>query len=202
MPYRVVREFEQQIAEYAGSRFAVSVESGTAAILLSCMYRHVGLTTIPARTYPSVPCSIILAGGSVAFHHEEWSGIYELRPYGIWDGALRFKRGMYHGGLHCLSFHVKKHLRLERGGMILTDDPEANRWLRLARFDGRRECPLTEQPTYEVIGLNAYLTPQQAAYGLQVFNVIKNREIEDLPASEQDYPDLSQSPIYTTRDEG
>lgn len=39
-PYKIVSDFEQAIAEYAGSKYAVAVESCTAAIFLSLMYVH------------------------------------------------------------------------------------------------------------------------------------------------------------------
>jgi len=194
MAYHIVKEFEEAVARYAGAPYAVAVESESAALLLCCMYRRVGTVTIPCRTYPSVPCSILLAGGTVEFVDEPWSGIYELRPYGIWDGALRFRRGMYAGGLHCVSFHMKKHLPIGRGGMVLTDDAKAARWLRLARFDGREEVGLGEQRVFDVIGINAYMTPEQAVRGLQLLAV--HRDSGDMDAAEQGYPDLSLSPVY------
>ena len=125
MPYKVVTDFENRIADFSGAKYAVAVESCTAAIFLSCFYKRVKDVFIPKRTYPSVPCSIIHAGGRVHFTDQAWSGTYELAPYGIVDGALRFRRDMYKGGLHCLSFHIKKLLPIGRGGMILTDDEQA-----------------------------------------------------------------------------
>lgn len=196
MPYRVVREFETAIAEYAGSRFAVAVESCSAALFLSCLYRRVRETAIPRRTYPSVACAIIHAGGSVMWRDDAWEGLYELQPWEIWDGALRFRRGMYAGGLHCLSFHVKKHLGIGRGGMILCDDPVTDRWLRLARFDGRDECDLSEQERFTVLGWNMYMTPEQAARGLLLFGTVRHQDLPDLPVAAQRYPDLSQSGIF------
>lgn len=196
MPYKVVREFEEAIAAYAGSRFAVAVESGTAALFLACHYDQVKCVTIPARTYPSVPCSIIHAGGHVHFSPEPWQGIYQLKPYNIWDGALRFRRGMYAGGLHCLSFHARKHLRIGRGGMVLTDSEAAYRWLKLARFDGREEMDLNAQGTFHVLGWNMYMTPEEAARGLLLFASQKRQELPDLDVAQQGYPDLSRSAIY------
>ncbi len=193
--YDSVRDFEVRVAEWAGARFGVAVESCTAALFLSCIYKKVGYTVIPKRTYPSVPCSILNAGGIVGFSDEEWSGVYELKPYGIIDGALRFCRGMYRGGLHCLSFHVKKQLPIGRGGMILTDDEEAAHWFKRARFDGRAELPLL-QDEYTMTGYNMYMTPEQASRGLQLFELLKNKELPDLSTKDQDYPDLSQFPIY------
>jgi len=194
--YSVVDMFEKTIAEYAGSKYGVAVESGTAAIFLACVYKRVKYVRIPKRTYPSVPCSIIHAGGHVQFINLDWSGVYELAPYGITDGALRFQRGMYKGGLHCLSFHAKKLLPIGRGGMILTDDLEAYKWLKKARFDGRDEVSL-DQDNLTMLGYNMYLTPEQAARGLQLFDMIKGKNLPDLEVSKQDYPDLSKYPIYT-----
>lgn len=193
--YDAVRAFEERIAEWAGSKYAVAVESGTAAIFLSCVYKRVKYVTIPKFTYPSVPCSILHAGGGVMFSDEKWSGLYELKPYGIWDSALRFQQGMYKGGLHCLSFHIKKHLPLGRGGMILTDDEQAYKWLKKARFDGRDEVPLQDDPL-TMLGWNMYMTPDQAIRGIQIFDLIKNDHLEDLDVKAQNYPDLSQVMAY------
>lgn len=201
-PYQVVYDFEERIAEWAGSKWAVAVESGTAAIFLSLMYmkkmlgkQSLGTITIPKNTYPSVPCSIIHAGGKVKFLNNDWIGIYNLDPYNIIDGALRFKKDMYHGGLHCLSFHVKKLLPIGRGGMILTDDIKARAWLRRARFDGRNPVPLKDD-NLTMLGYNMYMEPAQAARGIQIFEMIRNRDLPDLIVEDQGYPDLSQFDIY------
>jgi len=195
MPYRVVTDFENRIAEFAGSKYAVAVESCSAALFLSCLYMRVGSVTIPKRTYPSVPCAIIHAGGKVKFSNDCWYGTYELSPYGIVDGALRFRRGMYRGGLHCLSFHIKKLLPIGRGGMVLTDDAAADKWLRLARFDGREPIPLA-QDNFTMLGWNMYMSPDQAARGIQLFELAKDKEVADLKVEDQGYPDLSQYACY------
>lgn len=197
-PYDVVKEFEKTIAEYCGSKYAVAVESGTAAIFLSLKYKKVLLSpvSIPRYTYPSVPASILHAYGKVYFNDVEWHGEYELWPWAIWDSALRFKKNMYHGGLQCLSFHVKKHLPIGRGGMILTDDKEAYEWLKLARFDGRHEEPLEDMQEPTVLGWNMYMTPEQAIRGLMLFQTIKNKDLPDMDSTKQGYPDLSKFKIY------
>lgn len=195
--YQVVREFEKEIANYAGADWAVAVESGSAALFLSCVYCKVGRVIIPSRTYVSVPNAIIHAGGTVRFVDKPWEGIYELRPYGIIDGALRFKRGMFAGRFHCLSFHAKKHLPIGRGGMILGTwkDEDAYDWFRKARFDGRSEVPM-EQDNITMLGWNMYLQPEQAARGLQIFDMIKTLDLPDLSVDLQKYPDLSRFNVY------
>lgn len=196
MPYEVIKRFEESVSDWCGSRYAIAVESGTAAIFLSCVYRQVKIVSIPRFTYPSVPCSIIHAGGRVIFDDRKWEGSYELLPYGIHDAALRFQPSMYHGGLMCLSFHSKKHLALGRGGMILCNDSTERDWFRKARFDGRNECSLKDD-YFSMLGWNMYLQPEQAARGLQIFSFYKNNGVfNDLKFEEQGYPDLSKFPVY------
>lgn len=204
-PYSIVNTFEETIAEFAGSKYAVAVESCTAAIFLSLKCNEMLGTwlyddrvEIPSRTYPGVPCSIIHAGQKVKFVDKEWAGEYELYPLNIWDAALRFKKGMYHGGFQCLSFHIKKLLPIGRGGMILTNDLQAYKWLKLARFDGREPVPLQQQKDFTVLGYNMYMPPSDAARGLQLFQAMGNKELPDLEVEKQGYPDLSKFKVYAT----
>ncbi len=201
-PYQVVTELENRLAEWCGSPYCVAVESGTAAIFLCLQWVKVnhGINDviIPKYTYPSVPCSIIHAGGKVRFREESWEGEYQLYPYEIWDAALRFKKGMYHGGFQCLSGHIKKNFAIGRGGFILHDNEEADEWLRKARFDGRSPVPLLEDNLTQ-LGWNMYLSPPDAARAIQLFEVIKQKYPEgmpDLKVEEQGYPNLDLWSIY------
>lgn len=190
--FRVVEMFEEAVAEYTGARYGVAVESCSMALLLACRYREVDEVTMPAKTYISVPMAVIHAGGSVRFTDQEWIGAYELRPYDITDSALRFCRQMYRGGLWCVSFHARKRLNIGRGGMILTDDLEAAESLRRMRFDGRiGSIPFMEDAVGE-LGFNAYMTPEQAARGLQLLENLP----DDPPDLTPDYPDLRKHPVF------
>lgn len=207
-PYLVVEELEKRISEWAGAPYGVAVESCSAAIFLCLQWKkkiveeefspnfHIGRITIPKCTYPSVPCSIIHAGGKVNFSDVTWSGEYELSPLNIWDAALRFKKGMYHGGMQCISGHIKKTLNVGRMGMILLDDKEAYEWLKKARFDGRSPIPLL-QDNFTQLGWNLYLSPPDAARAIQIFEVLRDKDLPDLDTEKQGYPDLSQFKIYT-----
>jgi len=200
-PYNVVIEFEEAVAKYCGSKYAVAVESCTSAIFLSLMWVKIeefftGPVTIPRNTYPGVPSSIIHAGFKVLWGDKDWSGEYELYPHNIWDSALRFRPNMYHGGFQCLSFHIKKLIPIGRGGMILTDNKEAVRWLKKARFDGRNPVPLKDDH-FDMLGWNCYMTPDQAARGLQLMQALGSRVLDDLKVEDQGYPDLSKFKIYT-----
>ena len=54
-----------------------------------------GEITIPSKTWLSVPGMIKHAGCTVKFEDFEWSGIYQLKPTPVYDGATRFTKGMY-----------------------------------------------------------------------------------------------------------
>lgn len=203
-PYTIVSDFEQRVAEWCGAPYGVAVESGTAALFLSLKsYNHDGWyngqnVIIPSKTYPSVPCSIIHCGMKPMFVDMDWEGEYELEQISIWDAALRFRKGMYHGGMQCLSFHVKKHLPIGRGGMILLDDKEKYEWLLRARFDGRRPVPLQED-NFTMLGWNMYMSVEQAARGIELFETLRRKNpngLPDLKVEEQGYPDLSKYNIY------
>ena len=188
--YSVVELFESRVAEYAGSKYAVAVDCCTHAIFLCLKYLGADHVILPKKTYCSVPMAAIQAGATVQFKDIEWRGAYRLDPYPIWDGAKRFRKGMFLGGFHCLSFHVKKLLPIGRGGMILTDDAEAVKWLKRARYDGREGKPY-DQECVNMLGYHFYMTPEQAARGLQLLELY-----QDQPDQTEDYPDLSEWPAF------
>lgn len=169
-PYKIVKDFEDEVAEYTGAKYAVSVDSCTNALFLVCKYLGVTEVTIPSKTYLSVPQSIIHSGGEVIFDKREetnnWAGIYQLKPYPIYDAAKRFTSNMYiPETFMCLSFHIKKHLKIGKGGMILTDSEDAVKWFKQARYEGRNEV-LYHQDDIKMLGWNMYMTPQEASQGL------------------------------------
>ena len=174
-PYKIVKMFEETVADYCGSRYAVSTDNCTDALLLCCEYLGVEDVTIPARTYLSVPQSIMHAGGTVKFKDYRWKGVYQLEPYPIWDAAKRFTSDMYiPGSFMCLSFHIKKHLKIGKGGMILTDNADAAAWFRKGRYEGRGEV-MYHEDNIQINGWNAYMTPEQAARGLMLMQNYPNR---------------------------
>ena len=94
-PYKIVKMFEETVADYCGSKYAVSTDNCTDALLLCCEYLNVQEVIIPARTYLSVPQSILHAGGTLKFRDYRWKGIYQLEPYPIYDAAKRLTSNMY-----------------------------------------------------------------------------------------------------------
>ena len=193
-PYKVVKEFEFQLSEYTGAPYVVCVDSSTNALFLCCYRLEVDVVTIPKHTYLSVPMSIIHSGGKVEFEDLEWSGIYQLKPYPIWDSAKRMKKDMYiNGSYMTLSFHMTKHIPIGKGGAILCDNKEDYEWFKKARYEGRSEVSYHDDDI-EFCGWNIYMTPSQAIRGLELIqNLPDNNEdlIEDPP-----YRDLTTFKVF------
>ena len=184
-PYEAVREFESQLSDYTGAPYVVCVDSSTDALFLCCYRLEVDVVTIPKHTYLSVPMSVIHSGGQVEFEDLEWSGIYQLKPYPIWDSAKRMKRNMYiKDSYMTLSFHIQKHIPIGKGGAILCDNKDDYEWFKKARYEGRSEVSYHDDDI-EFCGWNMYMTPQEAVRGMEL--------LRGLP---DDSADLIENPPY------
>lgn len=202
-PYQVTKDFEAALCEYTGARYAVALNSGSAALMLAVEWRRTPFLMeafrcleieIPRRTYVSVPCAIKLAGCEVSWRDERWQGAYQLKPLPVWDCARRFTSGMYVPGQYqCLSFATSKILGAEQGGAILHDDAAADPWFRKMRFDGRTEGVDPREDTFDVVGHHCIMLPSTAAeLILKLHHLPKHNA--DLPYYE--YPDLSRHPAF------
>lgn len=194
-PRDAVEIFERKVAEFAGSKYAVAVDCDTHALFLSlkCLNAK-GIITIPKHTYQSVPMYIRHAGCEVAFRDEQWSGMYQLEPYPIWDAAVRWRKGMYQGGLHIVSFQLKKRVPIGRGGMILLDDKNAYEWLKKARYDGRDLSVSQWDDDADICGWHMYMTPEDAARGIILMDQIPDENPDS--ATWENYVDQSQKKLF------
>lgn len=191
--YQVVDNFEKAIASYCGSKYACVVNSATNALLLACDYLKVKEVTIPHKTYIGVPMSIIHAGGSVKFDKRKWKGMYQLKPYPIWDSARLLTSDMYKKGQYiCLSLHWGKTLNLGQGGVIIHDDPKAQEWFKKARFDGRTIGVPPHKDKF-IMGWHCYMSPRDAADALtRLYFLPKHNK----PLPNDNYPDLTKVKLW------
>lgn len=186
--------FEEEVAAYTGAPYAVSVDSCTNALFLCCLYNKVDYVSIPKKTYLSVPMSIIHAGGRPGFVDREWKGIYQLEPYPIWDAAKRFTSGMYiPNSFMCLSLHIKKVLKVEKGGLILCPTEESATWFKKMRYEGRSE-KMYHEDEIDMCGYNMYMTASQAARGLVLMQQLPQHN-EDIPEG-NGYRDLTEFEVF------
>ena len=163
--HKITEDFEKALSDYTGAPYVVALDNMSNAIFLALYYEKISgqEIEIPSRTYPSVPCEIIHAGGKVKFSQVDGDtikGAYQLKPTKVWDSALRFTGDMYVSNTHmCVSFTGPyKHLKLSKGGAILTDDLHAYLWFKRARFSGRRECSYHDV-YFDMLGWNFYMVP-------------------------------------------
>lgn len=196
-PWDSVTLFENKLAEYAGSKYAVCVDSCSNAMFL-CM-KYLGITgqviTLPKHTYASTPMQCIHAGNQIQFEDVEWSGEYHLGTTAIVDAATRFCKGMYKSGTYyCVSFHHRKTLKIGRGGVILTDDKEFADWCRPMIYDGRHKYVMHDVDDYECIGYHMYMTPEDAEIGLAKFKDIS--DVNPDTGSNLTYKDLSKQSVF------
>ena len=208
--YKVTEDFETALSKYTGAPYVVTVDNMSNALFLSLYYEKNiikrlkdDFIKIPNRTYPSVPCEIIHAGLKVEFEPvsgKTLKGDYQLKPSRVIDSALRFTGDMYKSKSHtCISFTGPyKHFKLSKGGAILTDDKEAYRWFKRARYSGRRECSYHED-NLDMLGWNFYMMPELAARGLLLMNQFYNRDGSKVFNNDLElpYPNLSKFKIYT-----
>lgn len=196
-PWDAVTLFEEKLAEYAGSKYAVCLDSCSNALFLCLQYLNIKdqVIEIPKHTYASVPMQIIHSGNKIRFIDKKWSGEYYLGDTKVVDAATRFHRDMYQkDSYYCLSFHHRKTLKIGRGGAILTDDADFVSWCRPMIYDGRHKEVLYKNDQLACIGYHMYMTPEDAAIG-----ILKLEELPDFnidTGSDQAYTDLSKQKIF------
>lgn len=196
-PWNAVTIFENKLAEYAGSKYAVCVDSCSNAMFLCMKYLNISCQTItlPKHTYASTPMQCIHAGNNIKFVDMVWSGEYFLGNTPIVDAATRFRKNMYiPNTYYCLSFHHRKTLKIGRGGVILTDDQEFSEWARPMIYDGRHKDVMHEDDNYECIGYHMYMTPEEAAVGIVKLESIPDHNPDT--GSNMTYKDLTQQSVF------
>lgn len=82
---------------------------------------------------------------------------------------------------------------IEQGGAILHNDPEADKWFRRARFDGRTEGVKPEDDAFDMIGHHCYMNPCTARLGLKLIQQLPRH---NPPLPDDSYPDLSLAPVF------
>lgn len=196
-PWDAVTLFENKLAEYAGSKYAVCVDSCSSALFLCLKYFNISghIITLPKNTYASVPMQCIHAGNKVRFLDIPWSGYYYLGQTPIVDAAVKFQKNMYIPDTYfCVSFHHRKTLKIGRGGVILTNDENFVNWCRPMIYDGRHKYVLHENDDYECIGYHMYMTPEEAATGLLLMENVADFNPDS--GNSNTYKDLTKQKVF------
>ena len=195
MSFEVVNDFEQKIAHWYGSPYAVAVDCCTHGIELSLRHQNVLSITVPKRTYLSIPFLADKLGIELKWKEENWKDYYYIGDTNIIDAAVLWRKHSYiPETFMCLSFQFQKHLSLGSGGMILTDDKDARDELKRMSYDGRDpDIPWRDQDI-STRGYHYYMTPETAELGLK--KLPKAIETEPRKWVIEDWPDLRDMEVF------
>ena len=195
MSFEVIKKFENKIAKFYGSSYAVATDCCTHAIELCLRYKKVEKFTVPPNTYPSIPNLAKKIGIEFEWEEQDWEDYYYLGGTNIIDSAVLWKENSYiPNTFMCLSFQFQKHLSLGRGGMILTDDKKARDELKKMSYDGRvPDVPWRDQ-NITTMGYHYYMTPETASLGLE--KLPKAIKTEPRVWDIEEWPDLRDMELY------
>ena len=200
--FKIVKEFEDKIAEFYGSKYAIAVDSCTHGIELWLRYQHLSYINVPKRTYISIPFLADKLKIQLQWRDEEWQNYYKVNEHfkPIYDAAVLWKKDSYiPGSFMCVSFQFQKHLSLGRGGIILCDNKNDAEILKKMSYDGRiPDSPWRDQ-NIDIVGYHYYMTPETAQLGLnKLDDAIKTKpRIWNI----NDWPDLTQLQVFNKTQE-
>lgn len=202
----IVREFEERLAEYVGAKYAVSLHSATAGILLT--FRGEGGTEviIPSILPPVVADAICnndcymnfedrvdWVGGSYLLH--EWTGCKFI------DSAHRlekdqFKNECADGDLMLFSFFPTKVLSSQDGGMIVSNNQDLIEFIRVRANNGMKPMPsplggdadraASWEKKHVGLGYKMYMNSTQAYIAMKNFDNLETKK-ERLAAIREKY---------------
>jgi dTDP-4-amino-4,6-dideoxygalactose transaminase len=199
--WQIVDLFEKKIAEFFGAPYAVATDCCTHAMELSLLALDQldQQIAIPDHTYMSVAMMAEKIRQNYKFVNLKWQNQYALDPLPVIDAARVWQQNSYlPGTLTCLSFQFKKHIPIGRGGMILTDDIDLYKKLQCMVRDGRNRELLWINDDIKLIGYHYYMTPEDAARGILLFD-----QLHDVPQEKiwswQDYKPLTEFTVFGNR---
>ena len=196
MSFKNVEIFENKIAKFFGSKFAVSTDSCTHAIELCLRYTNPSKKIFfPKNTYLGIPMLAKKLNLKWGWKNEKWFDYYYIDNTNIIDAAVLWKKNSYiKKTFMCISFQFQKHINIGRGGIILLDSKIAyNKLLRMS-YDGRiRDIPWRNQ-NIKFYGYHYYMTPESAKHGIEIFK--KKYNTKPKVWNYNDYPDLSRMRVF------
>lgn len=200
MSFEVIKQFESEVAEFFGSKYAIAVDSCTHGIELCIRYQKLSNISVPKRTYLSVPFLANKLGIELKWKDESWTDYYKINDHlkPIYDAAVLWKPASYIPGSYmCLSFQYQKHLSLGRGGIILCDDKYDAEILKKMSYDGRLPNTPWREQNIDIYGYHYYMTPETAKLGLEKLP----EAISSTPRQwvVTDWPDLTEMDIFKTK---
>lgn len=195
MSFEIIKKFEEEIAKFYGTPYAVAVDCCTHAIELCLRQQNIQHYTVPKRTYISVPFLANKLNIELDWRDEDWQDYYYLGRTNIIDAAVLWKKDSYiPNTFMCVSFQYRKHLSLGRGGIILTDSEKDAIILKKMSYDGRLPNTPWREQNIDTMGYHYYMTPEIAQLGLDKLPAAIKTEPKRWVAT--DWPDLTKMEIF------
>jgi dTDP-4-amino-4,6-dideoxygalactose transaminase len=194
MSFNIVTKFENELAKFFGSPYAIAIDSCTHGVELCLRYTNAKTITCPKRTYLSIPFLANKMNLELKWKDENWTDYYYLTNNVI-DAAVLWKTNSYiPNTFMSISFQYQKHLSLGRGGVILTDNLDAATQLKKMSYDGRLPDIPWRNQNIDTYGYHYYMTPETANLGLEKLQ----KAIETPPKQWiiTDWSDLTQMNIF------
>jgi dTDP-4-amino-4,6-dideoxygalactose transaminase len=201
MSFDIVTKFENKIAEFFGSKYAIAVDSCTHGIELALRYQNVKKISVPKRTYLSVPFLAEKLNIEREWRDDDWEDYYWLNysDKKIIDAAVLWKKNSYiDNTFMCVSFQYQKHLSLGRGGVILLDNENDTHILKKMSYDGRLPNIPWRDQNIDCIGYHYYMTPETAQLGLDKLDEAILTEPRKWKTT--DWLDLTKMEIFKTHE--
>jgi dTDP-4-amino-4,6-dideoxygalactose transaminase len=194
MSFNIIKEFENEVAEFFGAPYAVAVDSCTHGIELSLRYKNIKKITVPKRTYISIPFLANKLNIDLEWKDEVWTNYYYLTN-NIIDAPVLWKKNSYiPNTFMSVSFQYQKHLSLGRGGIILCDNKEDAKELKKMSYDGRTPNTPWRNQDIDTYGYHYYMTPETAQLGLDKLEDAINTTPKQWIVT--DWPDLTKMKVF------
>ncbi len=170
----VVKQFEQEICEYVGAKYAASFFSASYA-LYAIMKSEVCRTPwikkvidIPSMIPPVVPNVIVDAGYGISFNDDiDWVGGSYTMTDGLVDSAQKLNRNQYAeecdpDDLLVFSMYPTKPLSSLDGGVVVSNNKKKIDDLKSLSFYGMEYAEESWSRVQKQVGFKAYMSTMQA----------------------------------------
>ncbi len=176
---KIVEEFEKQIADYVGAKYACSLHSATMGIFMTLLEQEKTTVEIPSIIPPVVPNAVLTAGHQIKYRDDvDWVGssyvLHQFEDYKIIDSAQQLDENQFteqasDEDLMIFSFYPTKPVRSIDGGMIVSNDEEKIRRLKILTRYGTNFEDNSWEIKFVLPGWKMYMNSVQAWVALENF---------------------------------
>ncbi len=183
----IVLEFEREIADYVGAKYACAVNSATTAIFLTLLNKNV-IVRVPSNIPPVVLNAICTSGNNYKFiDNPFWVGdsyiLHTFSSYKIVDSAQKLERNQFKSecndkDLMIFSFYPTKPVGSCDGGMIVSNDFNKIKALKELSFNGMSYSENNWDRKILFPGYKMYMNSIQADIGSRNFKLYPDKLIK------------------------